>query len=58
MISILIVLVIVGVALYCLNTLVPMDPRIKTVINALVLLVVFLWILQALGIWHGMPNLR
>lgn len=56
MISILVVLVIVGVVLYLLNTLVPMDSRIKTVINCLVFLFVFLWVLQVLGVWSGFPH--
>jgi len=57
-ISLLVVLVIVGVVLYIFNALIPMDARIKMVINALVGLFLFLYILQAFGLWHGMPNLR
>ena len=33
MIQLIVALVIVGVLLYLLNTLVPMDPKIKTIIN-------------------------
>ena len=53
MISVLIVLVVVGVLLWLLNTLVPIDARIKTVINVLVGLYVFFYILSALGVFHG-----
>lgn len=58
MISVLVVLVIAGVVLYLLNVLVPMDGRFKTAINVLVGLFLFLWILQVLGVWHGLPALR
>lgn len=58
MISVLVVLVIAGVVLYLLNVLVPMDGRFKTAINVLVGLFLFLWILQLLGVWHGLPSLR
>lgn len=58
LISLLIVLVIVGVALYLLNTLVPMDGRIKTVINVVVLLAVFLYVLQAFGFIGSFPHLK
>lgn len=58
MIQVLVVLIIAGVVLYLLNTLVPMDGRFKTAINVLVGLFLFLWILQVLGLWHGMPSLR
>jgi hypothetical protein len=60
LISFLITLIVVGVVLYLLNTLVPMDARIKTVINVVVLLCVFLYALQAFGIisGHNFPSLR
>ncbi|MGJ0510251.1 MAG: Thivi_2564 family membrane protein [Methylocystis sp.] len=47
-ITILIVLVIAGVLLYLLNVLIPLDPKIRTVINVLVGLVLFLWIVGLL----------
>jgi hypothetical protein len=60
LITMLIVLIIVGVALYLLNTLVPMDSRIKTVINVVVIIVVLLYVLQAFGILpaHLFPSLK
>lgn len=60
LISLLIVLIIVGVVLYLLNTLVPMDSRIKTVINVVVLLAVFLYVLQAFGLVsaHSFPSVK
>jgi len=57
MISILVVLVIAGVALYLLNALIPMDAKFKLVINALIGLFLFLYVLQVLGVWKGGPNL-
>ena len=57
MISLLVTLVIVGVVLYLLNALVPMDGRIKMVINVLVCLFLFLYLLDVLGLW-SMPALR
>ena len=58
LISLLIVLLVIGVVLYLFNTLVAIDPRIKTVINVLVLLFVFLYVLQAFGIVHNLPMLK
>lgn len=58
MISILVALVIAGVLLWLLNTLVPMAPPFKTVINVLVCLFLFLYVLSALGIWSGFNNVR
>lgn len=53
MISILVALVIAGVVLYLFNALIPMDARFKMVINALVGLFLFLYVLNVLGVWEG-----
>lgn len=53
LISLLIVLVVIGVCLYLLNTYVPLAPPIRTIINVIVVLVVILWLLQATGLVHG-----
>lgn len=58
LISLIVTLVIVGVALY-LITLIPMDAVIQKVIRVVVLLVALLYVLQILGIWHSStPLLR
>jgi hypothetical protein len=54
MITILVVLIILGVALYLVE-LIPMDATIKTIIKVLAILFVVLYVLQLLGVWHGMP---
>lgn len=60
MVSLLITLVIIGVLLYLFNVLVPVDGKIKTVIYALVFIMVFLYVLQAFGIVgaHTLPSFR
>lgn len=58
MIALLLTLMVVGVILYFFNSMVPMDARIKTVINAIVLICVFLYVLQFFGVIHGVPSLR
>lgn len=52
-VTLLIVLIIVGVALYLVNSVIPMDPKIKTILNVVVVLVVCLWLLDVfVGIGH------
>jgi hypothetical protein len=53
LISLLVVLVIVGVALYLIETYVPMAPPFKTVLRVVVVLALVLYLLQAFGIWRG-----
>jgi hypothetical protein len=50
MITLIIVLVLVGVALYLIETYVPMSPPIKVVLRVVVVLVVVLWLLRAFGV--------
>ena len=58
LISLLVVLIIIGVVLYLVNSIVPMDANIKTIINVLVLLVVVLWLLQAFGLLGPLSEVR
>lgn len=60
MIQILIVLIVVGVALYLLNQYVPMAAPFKTIVNVVAVLFLILWLLSAFGILSGnsYPRLR
>lgn len=55
MITILLALVIVGVALYLIG-LIPMDPTMLKIIRVVVILLVVIWILQSLGLVSGFPR--
>ncbi len=57
LISLLVLLVIVGAVLYLVNTIVPMPAWLKTVINVIAAVAVFLWVLQAFGLYSG-PTLH
>ena len=48
LISLIVVLIIVGVLLYLINNLIPMDSKIKTIINVVVVVAVCLWLLNLL----------
>ena len=59
LINLVIVLIVVGVGLYLINTYVPMAPAIKTILNVVVILVVCLWLLSAFGVGNIMiPTVR
>jgi hypothetical protein len=45
LISIVVVLIVVGVLLWLANTYIPMDPKIKQIMNAVVVIAVVLWLL-------------
>ena len=50
MIGVLIVLIVVGVCLYLVQTYIPMAPPIKTVITVVVVLFLCLWLLSVFGV--------
>lgn len=58
LIGLVLTLVVVGVLLWLLNTYVPMDAKIKSIINVLVVIVVVIWLLQAFGILGSLQNIR
>ena len=49
-ITIIVVLVVIGLVLYLIETYVPMAQPIKTVLRVVVVLALCLWLLHALGI--------
>jgi len=53
MLTLIIVLIIVGVILWLINTYIPMDAKIKTILNVVIVIVLIIWLLQALGVFTG-----
>ena len=50
LINLIVILVVVGVLLWLVNNYVPMDGKIKRILNIVVVVGVVLWLLQALGL--------
>ena len=46
LVSLIIILVVVGVILYAVNAFIPMEPRIKQILNVVVIIAVLLWLLS------------
>lgn len=53
LVSLIIVLAVVGLILWAINAYIPMDPKIKTILNVVVVIVVILWLLRAFGLLEG-----
>jgi len=49
---------ITGIGLWLINTYVPMAGSIKAILNAVVVIVVCVWVLQAFGLWTAVANYR
>lgn len=55
LIQLVVVLIVIGVLLYVVETLLPIDPNIKLVIRVVVLLAVILWLLSVVGLIPASP---
>ena len=58
LIGLVLTLVVVGVLLWLLNNYVPMDAKIKKIINIVVVIVVVIWLLQASGLLGSLQGIR
>ena len=58
LIHIVLVLLVVGIALWLVNTYVPMAGSIKAILNVVVVVAVCVWVLQAFGLWNTVLNYR
>ena len=51
LVTLVITLIVVGVLLWLVNTYIPMDYKIKTILNVVVVIVVIVWLLKAFGVF-------
>ena len=58
LINLVIVLIVVGVLLYLANTYLPMDPKIKQIMNVVVVIAVVLWLLSVFGVLGSINTIR
>lgn len=58
LINIIVSLVVVGVALWAINTYIPMAKPVKTILNVVVVAVICLWLLQSFGILGSINGIR
>lgn len=58
LINIIITLIVIGVALWAINTYIPMAKPIKTILNVVVVVVISLWLLQTFGIIDNVRSIR
>jgi hypothetical protein len=58
LISLVVVLIAVGVLLWAVNSYIPMDAKIKNILNVVVVIAVVLWLLQVFGVLGSMHTIR
>lgn len=55
--TIIIVILVVGVILWLINSYIPMQHTIKSILNAVVVIVLVIWLLKVFGVLASLQNL-
>ena len=58
LLPIIVTLIVVGVLLWLVNTYIPMDAKIKNILNIVAIIIVVLWLLNVFGLFGYMNNVR
>ncbi len=58
LVQVMVVLIVVGVLLWLVNRFIPMAGSIKSILNAVVVIVVVLWLLSVFGILGSLSGIR
>ncbi len=58
LIHVVLVLIVVGVLLWLVNSYIPMAGSIKSILNAVVIIVVVLWLLSVFGLIGELSTIR
>ncbi len=56
--TILIVLIVAGVILYLINRYIPMDGKIKSILNIVVVILIIVWLLKVFGILGSLSSIK
>jgi hypothetical protein len=58
LIQLVIVLIVVGVVLWVINTYIPMQATIKKILNVVVVIAVIIWLLSVFGVLGQLSTIR
>ncbi len=58
LITVMITLIVVGVLLWGINRYIPMASTIKSILNAVVVIAVVVWLLQGFGVLDSIRNVK
>ena len=58
LLQIVIVLIVVGVLLWLVNSFIPMQGTIKSILNAIVVICVVVWLLNVFGLLDNLSKIR
>ncbi len=58
LLTVVFVIVLVGILLWAVNRFIPMDSKIRSILNAVVVILLVLWLLDVFGIIGSLSRIR
>ena len=58
LLTVLIVLIVAGLVLYLINNYIPMDRKIKSILNVVAVIIVIVWLLKVFGILSSLNSVK
>lgn len=58
LVTVIVTLIVVGIVLWAINRFIPMDAKIKNILNIVVVIVVILWLLQGFGLIGSLHSVK
>jgi hypothetical protein len=58
LLTILLVIIVVGVLLWLINSFLPMDNNIKKILNVVVIIILIVWLLKVFGIFNSLMDIH
>jgi len=58
LLTILLVIIVVGVLLWLVNSFLPMDNNIKKILNIVVIIILIVWLLKVFGIFSSLMDIH
>lgn len=58
LLTIIVVLVVAGFLLWAIQTFIPMDAKVKVLLQVVVIIILLVWVLQGTGLLTGIDTVR
>jgi hypothetical protein len=58
LVNLILTIVVVGLLLWAVNRFIPMEGRIKQILNVVVIIALVLWLLNVFGVFTGLNGIR
>lgn len=56
--TLIVVIVLIGLVLWLVNTYIPMQPVVKNILNIVVIILLLIFILKGLGVWTPLAKAK